>query len=277
MPPKKRFEILIKHARIVDGTGSPWYRGDVGISEGRIVAIGCLSADSSALTLDIEDQVCAPGFIDAHIHTDAILLSEPNHPASIFQGVTTHIIGQDGLSYAPASHSTLDYMRQYTAALNGDLEVDQDWLSVRDYLALFDHKVAVNIAYLIPHGCVRMEVMGLEPRPANAGETASIQALVRKGMEDGAVGVSTGLEYIPCLYSDVEELVAIGQAVAPEGGVFVAHMRTYTGAVEEAIEEILEVGRRAKVGVHISHLVGKAESTGTVNQCRTSSRYRYHL
>jgi len=258
MTPEKRFDILIKHARIVDGTGCPWYRGDIGISKGRIAAIGSLSSESTALALDVEDQVCAPGFIDAHAHTDAALLSEPTHLASIFQGITTHIIGQDGLSYAPASRATLDYMRQYTAALNGAFDVDREWLSVRDFLHLFDHKVAVNVAYLIPHGCVRMDVMGLEQRPANSNETAAMQALVRKGMEDGAVGISTGLEYIPCLYSEVDELVAIGQAVAPEGGIFVAHMRTYTGAVEQAIEEVLEVGKRAKIGVHISHLVGKA-------------------
>ncbi|MFN8471443.1 MAG: D-aminoacylase [Anaerolineae bacterium] len=252
------FDILLKNARILDGTGNPWFYGDVGVLGDKIVAVGKLD-EPAATVIDAQERFLAPGFIDAHIHTDVVLLSDPVHEAGLRQGVTTHIIGQDGISFAPASRRTMEYMRAYFSAINTVPDIGWDWSSVTEYLERFDRRVGANVAYLIPHGNLRIEAMGLENRPPTPDELAHMQRLAVQGMQEGAVGFSTGLDYIPCPYADNDELIGIARAVAPYGGVYVTHQRSYADKVVEATLESLRVGEVGGVGVHISHFNGRAD------------------
>ena len=252
------FDILFKNARILDGSGNPWFVGDVAVQGDRITAVGKLDSRAHEV-IDVGEKFLAPGFIDAHIHTDVVLLVDPQHEASLRQGVTTHIIGQDGIAPAPGGPATREYMRHYFGAINTIPDLEWTWNSVAEYLARFDHQVAVNVAYLVPHGNLRIEAVGLENRPATADELAHMQRLAAQGMREGAIGYSTGLDYIPCPYGDTRELVALGQAVAPWGGVFVTHMRSYGDQIRAAIEETYAVYLEGGAPVHISHYNGPAD------------------
>lgn len=252
-------DFLIRNARIVDGTGSPWYLGDVGVAGGRIAAIGRLSGERAARVIEADGRALCPGFVDAHVHGDTVLLGDPAMEAAVRQGVTTFVIGQDGIGFAPASEPTMTYMRDYFAALNGFYDLGYDWRSVADYLDRFDDRTAINAAFLIPHGCLRCEAVGLDERPPTDAELARMQALADEGMREGAVGFSTGLDYIPCLYADTEELIAVARAVAPYGGIYVTHQRSYGEGVAAAVAETVAIGERGGVGVHISHYGGPAD------------------
>jgi N-acyl-D-amino-acid deacylase len=254
------FDVLITGGRIVDGTGCPWFYGDVGVQGDRIATVGRLSHAEAAVRIDAGGCVVAPGFIDAHVHGDLMLLADPHHEPAIRQGVTTYILGQDGVAMAPAKPATLAYMRQYTAGFSGNPELSERWSSVADYLACFERRTALNVAYLIPNGNVRMEVMGLTDRPSTAAERQAMRRLVKAGMEQGAVGVSSGLDYIPSRYADTEELNAVCQEIAPYDGVYVTHMRRYDPeGVLGSMDEVFRIGREAGVPVHISHFNSRAD------------------
>src|SRR6266550_94100 len=217
------FDILITGGRVVDGSGNPWFHADMGITGDRLTAVGPLGQAEARVRIDAAGKVVSPGFIDAHVHGDLMLLADPLHEPAIRQGVTTYLLGQDGVAMAPASPATLDHMRRYTAGFSGNPDLPDRWSSVAEYLALFERRCALNVAYLIPNGNVRMEVMGLATRPATPDELKQLGRLVRQGMEEGAVGLSSGLDYIPSLYADTEELIALCREMAPFGGVYVTH------------------------------------------------------
>jgi N-acyl-D-amino-acid deacylase len=263
------FDVLISGGRVVDGGGNPWFRADVGIRGDRVAAVGGLAAAEARLRLDAADRVVAPGFIDAHVHGDLMLLADPLHEPAIRQGVTTYILGQDGVAMAPASPATLDHMRRYTAGFSGNPPLDSHpeggakgaygWSTLAEYLACFDRRCAVNVACLVPNGNVRMEVLGLETRPPTAEELRAMGRLVRDGMEQGAVGLSSGLDYIPSRYADTDELIALCRELAPYGGVYVTHMRRYDPeGVLGSMDEVFRIGRKAGVPVHISHFNSRA-------------------
>ena len=201
-----------------------------------------------------------PGFIDAHVHGDLMLLADAVHLPALRQGVTTYIIGQDGCSFAPGSRSTIDYMRRYTAGFNGNpASIEYDWNGYEEYFARFDRQVAINVAYLIPNGNVRIEVMGHDPRPATDDELKAMQRLVRQGMEAGAVGLSTGLDYLPSRHADAREIAALCEAIVPDDGVYVTHMRGYGQLAPMGMDEVYEIARRSGVAAHISHYNGPAD------------------
>ena len=210
--------------------------------------------------LDVAGRYVVPGFIDAHVHGDLMLLADPIHLPALRQGVTTYLIGQDGSSFAPASPATLDYMRRYTAGFNGNpAGLSYDWRTVGEYLARFDRRVAINVAYLIPNGNVRMEVMGLDPRPARDDELRAMQKLVREGMDAGAIGLSTGLDYIPSRYADAREIAALCEPIVAENGVYVTHMRGYGPHAAAGMREVYDIARATGVPAHVSHYNGPAD------------------
>ncbi len=254
------FDLILKNGWVIDGSGGPPYRADVGVEGTGISALGYLEGAAATRVLDVAGKYLVPGFIDAHVHGDLMLLADPIHLPALRQGVTTYIIGQDGSSFAPASPATLDYMRRYTAGFNGNPPgLDYSWQTIDEYLARFDRATALNVAYLIPHGNVRMEVMGLEPRPATDDELKAMQRLVRAGMDAGAVGLSTGLDYIPSLFADAREIAALGEAIVPANGVYVTHMRGYGKHAPAGMQEVYEIVRRSGVAAHISHFNGPAD------------------
>ncbi len=257
------FDLLIRNGRVVDGTGLPWFHADVGIAGDRIAAIGRLGNAPARSTLDATDRVVCPGFVDAHVHGDLALLADPLHEPSVRQGVTTHIIGQDGVAFAPGSPETLAYMRQYTAGFNGNFPTPgREWSTIAEFLAQFDEQCSINVCTLIPNGNVRMEVMGLHPRKPTAEELLQMRALVRAGMEQGAVGLSSGLDYVPSIYADEDELTALCEEIAPYGGIYVTHMRGYNETTAPpALHEVFNIGQRANCGVHVSHFNCLADQT----------------
>lgn len=253
------FDILIKRARIVDGTGAPWFRGDIGLLGDRIAAVGPLGDAKARRVIDVAEQVVCPGFIDTHVHSDAVLLSDPYHEPGVRQGITTEILGQDGCSYAPMSPESMAFMREYFAAVNGNPDIGWDWQSVAEYLSRLDRHIAINVAYLVPHGSLRLEAMGLETRPPTAAELETMRRLLVKSLDEGAVGYSTGLDYIPCVYATTDELVELCKTAASYGAPYVTHIRYNRKGFDAAVAEALEIGERSGVAVHISHYKGKAE------------------
>jgi N-acyl-D-amino-acid deacylase len=254
------FDLVLTGGRVVDGTGNPWFRADVAVRGDRIAAVGALGRAEARQRLDVAGQVVAPGFVDMHVHADLALLADPLHEPAIRQGVTTYLLGQDGVAMAPASPATLAYMRRYTAGFSGRFDVPDRWESMAEYRACFDRRTAVNVACLVPNGNVRMEVLGLATRPSTPDERRRMRAIVRRALEEGAVGVSSGLDYIPSRYADTAELVELCRELGSAGGVYVTHMRGYApDSVLAAMDEVFRIGREAGCAVHISHFNSRAD------------------
>jgi N-acyl-D-amino-acid deacylase len=258
-------DLVFQDAEVVDGTGAPSYRADVALDGGRIAAIvkegaaaGC-QRPTARRVIDAEGLVLAPGFIDMHAHSDLALLRDPDHSAKAAQGVTLEVLGQDGLSYAPADDRTLGEIRAAIAGWNGDAgDVDLDWHTVGGYLDRLDtahggRGIAVNAAYLIPQGTVRMYAMGWADRPATGAELDRMRALVAEGLEQGAVGLSSGLTYAPGMYAPDAELTALCRVVARFGGYYCPHHRSYGAGALTAYEEMVRLTREAGCALHLAH------------------------
>jgi N-acyl-D-amino-acid deacylase len=245
--------VVLRGGTVVDGTGSPSFRGDVLIEGDRITGVGTVSAPPYAEGVDVSGHMVAPGFIDMHSHSDLALPSESVPEVKIRQGITTEVIGQDGTSYAPASPEGLIASRELFAPVNGEGEaLDWSWSSVREFLARF-RKVGQNVAYLLPQGTIRFSVVGADDREATPAEIDEMCSLVDEGMSDGSFGLSTGLTYPPGAWTPTDELVKLSRVAGAHGGIYVTHHRDYGGGLAEAIEETLEIGRRADIPVHFSH------------------------
>jgi N-acyl-D-amino-acid deacylase len=247
------FDLIIRGARVIDGAGSCWFYADVAISGDRIAAVGQLTNARARRIIECPGKVVCPGFIDMHTHSDLFLLAEPEHNPKVRQGVTTEVIGLDGLSYAPLSEANLAMTRDYLSALNGAPEITYDWQSVAEFLSRFDRQTATNVVYLIPHNALRLEVMGFEPRPADKGECDAMRRLLKEGMDQGAVGFSTGLDYYPGRYSETDELIQICQELVRCGGVSVWHVRARDLGLFGGIEEVIKVAEATGVKTHFSH------------------------
>jgi N-acyl-D-amino-acid deacylase len=247
------FDLVIRHADLIDGTGAPPKRADLAVRDGRIEEVGIVPADAESIEeIDASGMILAPGFIDIHTHADIALLSRPEHLPKIMQGVTTEVFTNCGLGFAPATIESLPIQRDYLLALFGDdLGVDWGWQSVGELLTRYERRgIATNIAYLIPHGAARVAVMGMVARPATKEERERIERLVRESMEAGAWGLSTGLWYAPMCYADRQEIVSLCRVA----GFFATHQRDYGDQLFEATRESLEIAREAGVPVQISHL-----------------------
>lgn len=258
-------DVLIRGGLVIDGSGAAAFPADVGIRGAAIEAVGRLDGAQAANVIDARGLTVTPGFIDTHAHSDLALLADPQHAPKLRQGVTTEILGQDGLSYAPLSPDNLRFYRTYLAGVYGDPQVAWDGSSVAAFRARFDRTAAVNTVYLVPHGAVRLEVLGMRDAPLVGGHLERARALVAQGLAEGAVGFSTGLSYYPGSYSDTDELVELCRTVAAAGGVYVTHIRTvFRGDRFDPVEEALEIARRSGVALHISHFRTSAANAGRV-------------
>lgn len=245
-------DTVIRGARIADGTGAPLVRADVGIRDGRVAEIG--GVPSGRRVIDAGGLVLAPGFIDMHSHSDLQILARPEHFAKVSQGVTTEVLGQDGLSYAPVDDATLAALRQQLAGWNDDPpDFAWNWRSVGEYLDRLDEGIAVNAVYLVPQGTVRMLAVGLDDRPATEAELDRMRDLVATGMREGAAGLSSGLTYTPGMYADTAELVALCEVVGALGGYYSPHHRSYGKGALSAFAEMVDVSRRANCPLHLAH------------------------
>jgi N-acyl-D-amino-acid deacylase len=260
-------DLVIRNGLVVDGSGAPGQRLDVGVMGDRIEAVDRLDHVEAGRVLDVAGHVVAPGFIDTHAHSDLMLLAEPQHTPKLCQGVTTEIIAQDGLSFAPLSPANLRLYVRYLSGLYGKPDLDYSWSSVAEFRACFDRRVAVNTVYLVPHGTVRLEVMGMRDAPLVDDALERAQALVERGLAEGAVGLSTGLSYFPQSYSDTDEIVALCRPVAAAGAVYVTHIRTvFRGQPFDPVVETLDIGRRTRAKVHFSHFRTGPLTAGKVRE-----------
>ncbi|MEU4271969.1 D-aminoacylase [Streptomyces sp. NPDC026092] len=253
-------DLVIRDVDVIDGSGGESYRADVAVDGGRIAAIvkegaaaGC-QRPTARRVLDAEGLALSPGFIDMHAHSDLALLRDPEHTAKAAQGVTLEVLGQDGLSYAPVDDRTLAEVRRAITGWNGDgSDIDFDWRTVGEYLDRLDRGIAVNAAYLIPQGTVRMYAVGWDDRPATERETTRMRQLVAEGMEQGAVGMSSGLTYTPGMYAKDTELADLCKVVAGYGGYYCPHHRSYGAGALQAYEEMVALTRDAGCALHLAH------------------------
>jgi N-acyl-D-amino-acid deacylase len=244
-------DLVFRGCDVIDGTGAPRIRADVAIHNGRIVPVGAVDPGR---VIDASGLVLAPGFIDMHAHSDLAVLTDPDHLAKTAQGVTLEVLGQDGLSYAPNDEPSLRRLRRQLSGWNGDPDgFDWDWRTVCGYLDRVDRGSAVNVAYLVPQGTLRMMCVGNDDRPATRGELDAMCTLLEDGMRQGAFGLSSGLTYVPGMYADTAELAALCRVVADHGGYYSPHHRSYGAGALDAYAEMVAVAEVSGCPVHLTH------------------------
>jgi N-acyl-D-amino-acid deacylase len=250
------FDVLIRGGEVIDGTQAPRFRADVGIVGDRIAAVGDLREATAGTVIDASGRIVCPGFIDVHNHSDGWLLKQPVFAAKLLQGFTTELLASDGIGYAPVDAVTAPQWIYYLRSLNG-LRMDEyrGWESLGEFHQRFDRRTASNTLMQVPYGNVRSILCGFGRAPVDDLQRKLIAAEIRRGLADGATGLSTGLDYLTQGYTTTEELVAACQLVAEAGGVYVTHVR-YKSGLRNAVHEALEIGRQSGVAVHISHLKG---------------------
>ena len=250
------YDLVIRNGHIIDGTGSPWYSGDIGIRQGKIASIGNLAGAPAKRTIDARGMVVAPGFIDMLGQSELTILVNPHLPSKIYQGITTEITGE-GSSIAPQNDALLKADRLGYEHYG----IQPTWRTFRDYFARLEKQgMGINLASYVGATQVRRMVLGDEDRAPNAAELDRMKALVREAMRDGAVGVSTSLQYAPAPYATTEELIALASEAAKFGGVYATHMRSEADAIIPALDEAIRIGREGGLPVEIWHLkvAGKA-------------------
>jgi N-acyl-D-amino-acid deacylase len=250
------FDVIIQGGDLIDGTGAPPRRADVGIARGDIAAVDDLSAAQAERRIDATGLAVAPGFIDTHTHTEGVLLGDPQHAMGLRQGITTEIFGLDGLSYAPASRDNYLLNRRYLAGLLGWPPEDLDTSTVAAFRQAYHRTVAINTAYLAAHGVIRLEALGFHDAPLVGEPLDHARRLVTESIEGGAVGISSGLNYYPNAWADTAELIALADAVHAAGSIHVIELRTsnperaFKGG---GLAEAMEVGRRSGSRIHVAH------------------------
>lgn len=246
------YDIVIKDAEVFDGTGAPGFPADLGIAGDRVAAVGRIADPGRARVIDGRGLAAAPGFVDIHSHSDYHLLLNPRSDSSVRQGVTTEIGGNCGYAAAPIWGPWLaDRAQSYKAVYDLPL----DWRHVGEYFARLTRVgISVNYGHLIGHNTLRGSAMGGADRAPKAEELAAMVEGVRRGMADGALGVSTGLVYSPACFARTDEVVALCATARESGGIFATHMRSEGDGLLEAIAEVIEVAERARIPLQISHL-----------------------
>jgi N-acyl-D-amino-acid deacylase len=248
------FDILIADGYIFDGTGNPWIKGDIGIKDGRIAAIGALREVQAQESIDASGLAVAPGFIDFHCHSDALPFVIPEEQGKILQGVTTETIGHCGFSLAPVFATTQDLLQKYTAFLCCGRAIPWNWQSLKDFLSRMDEKPLVtNIASLVGHGTIRIAAMGFADREPMPEEMALMEKLVSQAFAEGAFGLSFGLSYPPGMFSRTPEMVALCRVAAEKSGFFTVHMRSEREQVLASVAETIAVCERSGAPAVISH------------------------
>ncbi|MDQ2843792.1 MAG: D-aminoacylase [Acidobacteriota bacterium] len=246
----QELDLIIRNGHIIDGTGSPWYSGDLGISMGRIVRIGLLGNQRAKRVIDVHGLTVAPGFIDMLGQSEISMLVDPHVPSKIFQGITTEITGE-GSSVAPTTPKLL--------AEDGPAfehyGIDAHWTSLDEYFHQLElHGMGINLASYVGATQVRRVVLGEIDRAPSAAELERMKALVREAMQQGAMGLSTSLQYAPAPYATTGELIALASEAAKLGGIYATHMRSEGDAIDSALDEAFRIGREALIPVEIWHL-----------------------
>lgn len=266
---RRPLDIRLAGGTLVDGTGAPGAREDLGIRVGRLVRGASLDRLPAARTIDVTGRVVAPGFIDLHSHSGLTILSEPFHEPKVRQGVTTEVIGVDGNSYAPFPVAAdLAAFVELNAGLDGHPPGGQaDWDTVTAYLDRFDGRVSVNVAFLVGNSALRIAAVGWDERPADGRAMATMRSMLREGMEAGAFGVSSGLDYPPGSFATTSELAGLTAEAARLGGIYHTHVRYGLGdRFLDPFREAIEIGRRGEGPAHLTHFYHRTTFPGTPDQ-----------
>ncbi len=282
---------ILTNAKIIDGTGSPWFRGWLGLADGIITAVGRESTPPETDTrVDLDGLILCPGFIDTHSHSDCKIFSEPLLEPKIRQGITTEVFGQDGFSAAPLSGSDNQEWWDHLSGINGRLDTESEWEGLGEYLDAVERlNSGPNVASLVGHGTVRYEIMGMSDSEPTEVEMTEMATLVTEALEEGAVGFSTGLIYPPQVAATTAEVRELAACLEPFGRPFVAHIRNESDDIWEALEEFIRIGKTESIPLHLSHFKlafapqhGKAErAIGVLKSARergvdiTADQYPY--
>jgi len=255
------FDIVIKGGEIFNGTGSPSFNADIGISEGKIIRIGEIN-DKGSKTIDAKGLVVSPGFIDMHNHADHAILAFPNAECYIIQGVTTSLVGNCGLSMAPINSHYLDLTKTYLSPfLRTDFDYQWDWRTSKEYFEkISKNHTAINLAPLVGQGTLRIAVKGFEMTKASEEEMEKMKNILKQELEEGAFGLSTGLVYPPGSYSTTEELIELTSVLKKYNALYTTHLRNESDHLLESVEEAIKIGEENGISVEISHhkAIGKA-------------------
>jgi len=247
------FDVLVRRGHIVDGSGNPWVKADLGVVNGKIEAIANLTGESGSKKIDAKGLIVTPGFIDMHSHSDFYVLLNPYGESKIFQGITTEVVGNCGDSAAPMNDRLGAYREKYMRQeLGRDFKFN--WSSMREYMERINERGAsFNVAPLVGQGTVRANVMGFEDRKPTDTEMKKMRGLVAKSMEEGAWGLSTGLIYTPGCYTETDEIVSLAKVAAKYCGIYSSHIRGEGETLLQAVSEAVEIGEKANIPVEISH------------------------
>ena len=247
-------DLVIENGRLVDGTGNPWYFGDVGIKGGEIVEVGRVS-QRGLEKIDAGGRVVSPGFIDGHCHSDLMVLDDPGSEIKLKQGVTTEVVGNCGMTPAPFAAQNLDLLRTYVEPVLGNTGREWRWETVEQYFdVLLDAKPSENVATYVGHGTLRIAVMGFENRPASGEELERMKRLLEEALQAGAIGLSLGLMYAPGSYTPREELAELCSVLSRYDGLLATHIRGEGNSLIPSIEEVIWIAERSGVPLQISHL-----------------------
>ena len=284
-------QIAIINGQVMDGSGKPGYHADLLVKDDRIASIGKIEKEtlSASEVIDADGLVVAPGFIDIHAHADFALLQNGAASHKIMQGVTTEIIGNCGTGPVPANEDVKQYFDTFLQFMFGPIETGGLSTVGEFFDTLEEQGIAINTAYYVPHGIIRMYVMSMEAREPTPDELEQMKELVREGMREGALGISTGLIYPPGSFAKTDELIELAKAAGEFGGIYASHIRDETDNLAEAMAEAIEIGEKAGVPVQIAHhkAVGKrnwgkvAESIRLIEEARkrgldiTTDQYPY--
>ncbi|HDI12200.1 MAG TPA: D-aminoacylase [Candidatus Bathyarchaeota archaeon] len=246
------YSIIIKGGKIVDGTGNPWFYGDIGIKNGKISKIDRLHSEAEKV-IDAEGCIISPGFIDMHSHSDLTPLINPYMESKVRQGVTTEVIGNCGFSAAPLNDRLREQILE-TSPMLKEADAKLEWSSTAEYMEVIERNgVSLNLAPLVGHGTLRAFVMGYEKRRPTSMELEQMKRLLAESLEQGAFGMSTGLIYPPSCYAETEEIIELCKVVAKYGGIYSSHIRGEEHQLLDSVKEAIEIGEKAKVPVEISH------------------------
>ena len=246
------YDVLLKGGVVVDGSGAPPFKADIGIVGDEIVKIGDLTGASSEKTINAEGLIVTPGFIDIHNHSDLSIFNEPSAHNYVMQGVTTIVVGNCGFSAAPVTDANRGFLRRFWEALG--LKADIKWETFSEYLKHLDElEKSINILTLVGHGTVRSAVLGVKDSTPSDRELLEMKELIEDAMRVGAFGMSTGLIYEPGAYATTHEIIELAKTTSKHGGLYATHIRNESDTVVEALLEAIEVGVKANIPVQISH------------------------
>lgn len=259
------YDIVIKNGYVMDGSGNPWFKADVGLLNGRIAKIGRISASNAEKVIDAEGMFVTPGFIDIHAHSDLALIINNKADSKVRQGVTTEVIGNCGISAAPLNRGNMELHRKHLKP--NSKYVALTWSTMEDYFEKLESQgIPMNVAALVGHGTVRTAVMGFENRSPTGDELDEMKSLVEQAMINGAFGLSTGLVYPPSCFATAEEIIELCKVVAEYDGIYSTHVRGERETIVEAVKEAITIGERAKIPVQLSHNAPKYGAWGRLKE-----------